>query len=339
MGCEPLHLPRPFSPSIATRNLRPLSPSVHTALVIPYACTARPRRESCKLDLIPLLGRIRVQLYISQDILSDALPSHVVSELLRAGHESFDQAQSQAAARETGPPSPQQWQISGSESGAADDNDNEDSMGKGGLLMKILMHGLESIRSAGSSSREAEAEDELHWSSAPQLDLNELLLEADAPEPSFAPAAKGRGGKSGGLSRLRAARGSLDHQPPSNSSPVAGGARLPADFYARPCRKPLVAPTHHECVTVFFSDIVGFSSWAHRCGSIGSFWLWGLGAWQLGRLVASVPGSGVRLLVMFSGAWGLGSFIAWEIPGLGVTSHSWYLCRQRGPRGRDADTG
>ena len=43
-------------------------------------------RESSKLELLPLVSHIRSRLNTSHDILTDALPSHVVSALLHDSH-------------------------------------------------------------------------------------------------------------------------------------------------------------------------------------------------------------------------------------------------------------
>ena len=65
---------------------------------------------------------------------------------------------------------------------------------------------------------------------------------------------------------LKAPTPSLGSSPRNRGAVSLSGKTTGSSSSAAACNGQLMV-AHHECVTIFFSDICGFSSWAHRCGS------------------------------------------------------------------------
>ena len=177
-------------------------------------------RESCKLDLLPLVKNIRRRLSVSHGILSDALPSHVVAALLsnvgrddhflHDGHHDYGVEDRAHTAKEQ-PPFPRQADSEDSRlcppaKNVSGTNSQLEAAGGGGCVIPGDKSG--SRRDSDGFVRTSE--------------------EACLPYTSFTPPARG-------------------------VAPLARSRSISNSQMA----------TQHECVSIFFSDICGFSSWAH----------------------------------------------------------------------------
>ena len=277
------------------------------------------------MDLLPLVNHIRRRLTVSHGILADALPSHVVTAMLRDGQK----RQQEKEAEEVGGEellvvaslrvrnSNSNTSVSGAgELMKAVEEEEEEEEPAGGLgeMFQQLLRGLGSIGGKKCTEEvshpevvtlveEHEAASTPLWpitQSSPQLSgLSGLLLEAgcplkvQSPPPPFITTAERRGrtaSECGGMPfiprrpLLKTPATSLGSSPRNRDTVSMNGKPGSSSSAAAACSaggQLMVA--HHECVTIFFSDICGFSTWAHRyvCGSwfiIAGFEAW-MGAW------------------------------------------------------------
>ena len=251
------------------------------------------------------MQHIRRRLSISQGILADALPSHVVSALLR--DDTSEGKDPRSEAEETGelPPLPRPHMPRRSGSGvvnAAEIFRREAqpaimSAGceSGGSLFKVIVLGSVGGSNSGRVTEDGSAshsnwlapsgEDngEVETTSCPSSSLLTLLLESGtlhqeeadrghaAARPPNVSALRGRTRSASGecsynLPSIRDRTLSVTESGRQRSSDMSGvrvaGAAYPPSERCF-CSNQRVA-AHHECVTVFFSDICKFSTWAHR---------------------------------------------------------------------------
>ena len=188
-------------------------------------------RESCKVDRLPFVDQIRARLKSSYSILSDMLPSHVVTAMLEATSVTAKVAE-QSYQNE---PTAEELDFMPSRSGMS--------------LVIDRLKGLFSRPSSRSSLSAADPPSHVAASSPPEHNIA-----AAVSSPS---------------SRR------LDKLPPTTTIATIPFVAVLPDLQAmygsnigRSLLAPAAAPLNsqaesHECVTLFFSDIVGFSSWAH----------------------------------------------------------------------------
>ena len=353
-------------------GVRGLRPGPHCSLnshrdvlLLTYSLTCR---ESCKIDLLPLVNHIRRRLTVSHGILADALPSHVVTAMLRDGQKRQQEKEEEEAVEEeelvVAPP--QACIQSSSDSGATGrlrmGAEAEHSAGGLGEIFQQLVWGFVSV-GGGRSTEEGDPCPELvtlfeeddaastplwPFLSSPQLTgLSGLHFESGSPpcqvpKPmprqriTTAAAAERRdrsASECGGVpfiprSPLRKAPAPSLGSSPRNRGTVSmnGKTTGSSSSAAASSAGGQLMVAHHECVTIFFSDICGFSSWAHRCVwlLVHNCWLWGLD----GCLVASVVLVPCWCLEdwVFGGfcAWWLQCLVPWWLWCMGMASNS--LC-------------
>ena len=234
---------------------------------------------------------------MSQEILSDALPSHVVSALLRDGQQQQNQQQQQEGANPNHTRHDHCQPVVSPASGDAQSERSAllaSSGGRavGGGLFNMLPHqsvgGASGSRPDGSAASPRQPSLEEAPSSASGM-LHGTSFGASSMVAAV-PALKGSSGmlraSSEGHGPLYSRAASIDSLHGGNKMPAAPASShacshlnlshsahnegtVPAGIVTPSersfCSNQQVA-AHHECVTIFFSDICCFSTWAHRCG-------------------------------------------------------------------------
>lgn len=208
------------------------SPPARPAPAPALAC-----RESCSLDMLPYMQLIQSKLQVSQSILRDVLPDHVVNLLVNAEDEFEPERNSLAS-----PMTPLLGDDGEGGTVAEDDAfDDVNSMGVnvGGEREQDRESGGGAWPGTGGGLGHRSSMDRLSWGSSGR----------SAPSMRSSVAFAGSA-SSAGQSPL----------PMRTASPLG----VPAAQGQHSMLRTLKLAENHDCVTVFLSDICGFSSWAHE---------------------------------------------------------------------------
>ncbi|GAX81434.1 hypothetical protein CEUSTIGMA_g8864.t1 [Chlamydomonas eustigma] len=213
-------------------------------------------RESCKVDMMPSIRIVQEQLKTSQEILQDVMPQHIIDLMVSQSPARMMRAAAATAASAgkdslTRPPS----SIMGGAVGdvqdvleiTADHDDGED---------------LDLVRRSGSTTSSVPGSVKSSITTVTQSVAGSLSrirpLVGGGISTARCPAHAAAGGPAGvgGWGRGSSAPTQHSGSPLSSSTlgPAAGGGGVNKFSHAE----------SHDCVTIFFSDIVGFSTWAHE---------------------------------------------------------------------------
>ena len=194
-------------------------------------------RESCKIDMNPAMKDVQEKLKASHEILQDVLPPHVVDLLVNHKEETVEEEE---------------------EGLGEEENWNEDDQALNAFVSKIV------------SSRGGHHEDDPN---SEELDLIDESLIGPGPS-SKKRLAKRNSNNRRSMDVMKLKTVDEDDNNTNGSSSLRQFIDLAASG-SIPTIKSASGPNkgsgvrsfslaeNHDCVSVFFSDIVGFSSWAH----------------------------------------------------------------------------